>query len=177
MLQGGYWYLDTRPEEFESIGSEWARLKGAAAALDWRVKGGGSGRFRTLLHGDFKAANILHSTDSTRCAAYDFQYVGEGYGVRDVVMLLHSSLQRGGVQAEKSSTTTVTECFTGLPAEKELLQHYHAALLAKLGARQLGDRRSQRMVNGWSTDGQRMVNGWSTDGRAKRVLEGGVTLV
>jgi Ser/Thr protein kinase RdoA (MazF antagonist) len=50
-------------------------------------------RFRTLLHGDFKAANILHSADGTQCAAYDFQYVGEGYGVQDVVMLLHSSLQ------------------------------------------------------------------------------------
>ena len=66
--QGGYWYLDTRPEEYESIGAEWARLKAAARALDWRVKGGGSGRFRTLLHGDFKAANILHSQDGARWA-------------------------------------------------------------------------------------------------------------
>ena len=36
-------------------------------------QGGGSRRFRTLLHGDFKGANILHSTDEASCAAYDFQ--------------------------------------------------------------------------------------------------------
>jgi hypothetical protein len=49
--QGGYWYLDTRREEFESMGREWSRLKAAAAAIDWRVKGGGSSKFRTLVHG------------------------------------------------------------------------------------------------------------------------------
>ena len=44
------------------------------------------------------------------------QYVGEGYGVRDLVMLLHSSLSRGAVAAEPT-----------------ILAHYHAALTAKLG--------------------------------------------
>eukprot|EP00241_Pyramimonas_parkeae_P005453 CAMPEP_0114239462 /NCGR_PEP_ID=MMETSP0058-20121206/8480_1 /TAXON_ID=36894 /ORGANISM="Pyramimonas parkeae, CCMP726" /LENGTH=348 /DNA_ID=CAMNT_0001351659 /DNA_START=278 /DNA_END=1324 /DNA_ORIENTATION=- len=114
--QGGYWYLDTRPDEFEAIGSEWNRLKAAAKAINWRVKGGDSNRFRTLIHGDFKAANILHSSDGKRCAAYDFQYVGEGYGVRDMVMLLHSSLQRKTV-----------------PSEEEILKHYHQCLCRILG--------------------------------------------
>lgn len=66
--------------------------------------------------GDFKAANILFSGDGQRCAAYDFQYVGESYGVRDLVMLLHSSLQR-----------------TVVGAEADILRHYHSVLTSKLG--------------------------------------------
>lgn len=50
---------------------------------------------RTLVHGDFKSPNILfmqQSADSYRCAAVDFQYVGGGYGARDLVMLLVGSV-------------------------------------------------------------------------------------
>ena len=60
------------------------RLKAAAHELDRRLRGvqkDGSHdpRFRTLVHGDFKSANLLFSARApVSCAAFDFQYCGEG---------------------------------------------------------------------------------------------------
>ena len=80
-------YIDDVPvggrrEEFESMGAEHRQLRAAAAAIDARLKGldqsGAPSRdFRTLVHGDFKSANLLFSSDTNPvCAAYDFQYCG-----------------------------------------------------------------------------------------------------
>lgn len=66
------------------MGSKYRRLKAAAHELDRRLRGerpDGSKdpRFRTLVHGDFKSANLLFSTQApVSCAAFDFQYCGEG---------------------------------------------------------------------------------------------------
>ena len=71
-----------RQEELESMGAEHKHLKAAAAVIDARLKGLDSQgvpspAFRTLLHGDFKSANLLFSSgESPTCAAYDFQYSG-----------------------------------------------------------------------------------------------------
>lgn len=65
------------------MGSEHRELKAAAVAIDARLKGFDqegkhSGDFRTLLHGDFKSANLLFSAgEAPVCAAYDFQYCGK----------------------------------------------------------------------------------------------------
>eukprot|EP00884_Botryococcus_braunii_P008168 jgi/Botrbrau1/17352/Bobra.0015s0096.2 len=127
--QGTYWYLDTRPDEFEEMGSEWSDLKRAAPLLDRILKGYDSpsaeqpsGRYRTLVHGDCKSENILFSKDRGRCAMYDFQYVGGGYGARDIAYLFTSSVS--GMALQES--------------EEELLRHYHAELAHRLGSR-LGD--------------------------------------
>ena len=48
-------------------------------------------RFRTLLHGDAKPENLLCSGDrgeSVHCAGIDFSWVGEGYGMYDIMYLL-----------------------------------------------------------------------------------------
>ena len=37
-------------------------------------------RHRTVIHGDFKSENVLFSADGRNCAAYDFQYCGDGCG-------------------------------------------------------------------------------------------------
>ena len=42
----------------------------------------------TIIHGDFKNANILFSKSGDVCAAVDFQYCGQSYGARDLAMLL-----------------------------------------------------------------------------------------
>lgn len=93
---GGYWHLDTRMEEYDYISNnEWGSLKKIALAIDKRMKDGVSSKHRVLCHGDFKEANLLFKplTDgSYECAAVDFQYAGYGYGLKDVVMLVVSSI-------------------------------------------------------------------------------------
>lgn len=94
--QGTYWHLETRPDEFAAMGD--GPLKRSAAALDDLLK---SCRYQTLLHGDAKIANFCFADDATGCenqktdakvAAVDFQYVGRGCGMKDVVYFLTSCL-------------------------------------------------------------------------------------
>lgn len=77
-----------------------------------------SAKHRTLVHGDFKSENVLFNADATQCAAYDFQYCGEGFGVKDVAYMFCSSLDEDVLMQH----------------EDDLLRHYHLQLLAKLGA-------------------------------------------
>ena len=83
MLQSACFFIN-RLEEYDNIGSKHQRLKAAAHELDRRLRGehaDGSRdpRFRTLVHGDFKSANLLFSARApVSCAAFDFQYCGEG---------------------------------------------------------------------------------------------------
>lgn len=112
--EGSYWHLDTRREELQCIGSEWAELRQVAEEIDAQLRGRenksdtSTGQFRTLIHGDSKAANILFGPVKTgdeppECALYDFQYCGGGYGVKDVVYLLVSSVDARVLQKEEQS--------------------------------------------------------------------------
>ena len=49
---GSYWHLQTRWDEYNSIGKQWLRLKRAAKAIDSVISGGT--KWRTLVHGDPK---------------------------------------------------------------------------------------------------------------------------
>lgn len=75
---GTYWYLETRIEE---VVTDLAR----ARALDHQLAGAS---YQTLVHGDAKEENFCIAPDG-EIAAYDFQYVGRGCGIRDVAYLLH----------------------------------------------------------------------------------------
>lgn len=101
-----------RREELQCIGSEWAELRQVAEEIDAQLRGRenksdtSTGQFRTLIHGDSKAANILFGPVKTgdeppECALYDFQYCGGGYGVKDVVYLLVSSVDARVLQKEE----------------------------------------------------------------------------
>lgn len=80
---GTYWHLGTRKAELAATPDRrWRRL---APRLDTALR---SARFQTVVHGDAKPANFLWSPTDYAVAAVDFQYVGGGPGVRDVVYLL-----------------------------------------------------------------------------------------
>ncbi|WP_166424192.1 phosphotransferase [Paraglaciecola sp. 20A4] len=83
---GSYWYLTTRQAEYNAMPA--GLLKDSAQQID---KALGSARFKTLLHGDAKLANFCFSDDG-RVAAVDFQYVGRGAGIKDVMYFLGSCL-------------------------------------------------------------------------------------
>lgn len=81
---GTYWHLETRRDELANIRDRALREEAPQLAAQL-----GGARFQTLLHGDAKDANFCFSASGTEVAAVDFQYVGPGPGVVDVMYLLH----------------------------------------------------------------------------------------
>ena len=99
---GTYWHLDTRPDEWQRMGN--LALKNAAKRIDERLN---LAKFKTLVHGDAKLANFCFGTNG-QVAAVDFQYVGQGCGMKDVAYFISSCFEE--YECEKH--------------EKELLDHY-----------------------------------------------------
>lgn len=85
---GTYWHLETRPDELEAM--DHAELKSAAADIDKTLT---QCRFKTIVHGDAKLANFCFSKNGQEVAAVDFQYVGGGCGMKDVVYFLGSCME------------------------------------------------------------------------------------
>lgn len=113
--EGGYWCLRTRMgREFQALSPPWRRI---AHDIDVRIRRDIPNSLVTLIHGDCKAANILFSKDSSACALFDFQYVGRGPAVRDVLYFFASSVPNLDVY------------------EDELLQYYHRAIQHALKSR------------------------------------------
>ena len=81
---GGYWHLETRPDEFEKM--EFIDLKNKARYLaDSLYKAS----YQTLIHGDSKLANYAFDRNYS-VLGYDFQYVGTGIGLQDVMLFMTS---------------------------------------------------------------------------------------
>ncbi|XP_037532438.1 uncharacterized protein pkdc [Nematolebias whitei] len=104
---GTYWHLETRPDELEAMDD--AELKAAAADIDRKLS---ECRFKTIVHGDAKLANFCFSQRGHDVAAVDFQYVGGGCGMKDVVYFLGSCMDE-------------RECEERVPG---LLEHYFTEL-------------------------------------------------
>jgi hypothetical protein len=112
---GGYWHLQTRLDEWESIPSYQSYIQKSAHAIDERMNEIGNGKSHTLVHGDYKDANIMFGSDDLdHCAVVDFQYSGLGYGAKDLVMWVVSSIPG--------------KTFKKLGGEMGVLQMYHDAL-------------------------------------------------
>ena len=84
---GTYWHLETRPDELEVMSDQ--PLKKSAAEIDRILN---SCHFKTIVHGDAKLANFCFSGNGNRVAAVDFQYVGGGCGMKDVIYFLGSCM-------------------------------------------------------------------------------------
>ena len=128
--EGCYWYLETRLEEWSSMSHEWQALKKLAPALSERLRDD-SGLGWTLIHGDFKSTNLMFTCalqgedfdpfHEEECIGIDFQYVGGGYGARDLAMLM--------VCAVDLKTDNLA---CGIDMETEVLQLYYDELLSVL---------------------------------------------
>ncbi|XP_034030230.1 uncharacterized protein pkdc isoform X2 [Thalassophryne amazonica] len=84
---GTYWHLETRPNELEAMDD--ALLKAAASDIDRILS---KCCFKTIVHGDAKLENFCFSQSGKDVAAVDFQYVGGGCGIKDVVYFLGSCM-------------------------------------------------------------------------------------
>lgn len=95
---GSYWHLATRPDEYRVMPP--SELKNAAGAIDQCLN---QASYQTLLHGDAKLANFCFAADVTDIAAVDFQYVGQGIGVKDLMYFLGSCLASQDLFAQQDS--------------------------------------------------------------------------
>ena len=148
---GTYWHLATRPDELAALTD--TALKTAAPQLDALLSGC---PFQTLVHGDAKLANFIFAKGGRDVAAVDFQYVGRGCGMKDVVMLL-------------SSTVPPTDCERRCPA---LVDDYFRLLAQALSEQPVGAAAravdAAALEQAWRplfcvawADFQRFLKGWS----------------
>ncbi len=94
--EGSYWYLNTRPEEHDSMPSTgWiGRLKTAARAIADYLQH--RDIYQCIIHGDAKEANILYACENSICSNEvccqatfcDYQYCGKGSLTKDLVYYL-----------------------------------------------------------------------------------------
>lgn len=120
------------------------------------------------MHGDAKAANIMFSKDGKEAAMYDFQYVGKGLGVVDLVYFLGTSVERGVMRNQ----TTVDKLLGAYWEELERCADKKE--LEKMGG--LEGLKSDlnvaivdwwRFMAGWGEWG----NGWVSDSKAREIVE------
>uniref|UniRef100_A0AAY4A2F1 CHK kinase-like domain-containing protein n=1 Tax=Denticeps clupeoides TaxID=299321 RepID=A0AAY4A2F1_9TELE len=137
---GTYWHLETRPDELEAMSDQ--RLKAAARDIDRILN---SCKYQTIVHGDAKLANFCLSKNGV--AVVDFQYVGGGCGMKDVIYFLGSCMDE-------------RECEKKVPA---LLDHYFLELKAGLGGcvnfTELEAEWKDMFAFAW-TDFHRFLLGW-----------------
>lgn len=144
--RGSYWHLATRPEEHRAMPE--GALKQGAQAIDRDLA---EAPHRTWIHGDAKIANFCFSGDGGQVAGLDFQYVGGGIGVQDVVYFLVSALPEEVLAAR---------C-------EELLEVYFGELRDQLGDREseldpqaVLDSWRPRVPSAWA-DYLRFLEGWA----------------
>ncbi|TBR37433.1 DUF1679 domain-containing protein [Marinomonas agarivorans] len=146
---GTYWHLATRQEEFRAMQD--SSLKNMAPLLTEQLD---KASFRTLVHGDAKVANFCFSADKKDVAALDFQYVGNGIGVQDLVYLLGSAL------SEDELAKHLTYC----------QEYYFAELGRAVMAQGEGQAFVHELIDEWEplfliawADFQRFILGWSPE--------------
>ncbi|MBB1342328.1 DUF1679 domain-containing protein [Pseudoalteromonas sp. SR45-6] len=91
--QGSYWHLATRPDEYEKMAD--CAIKQQAHSIDQTIR---ACQYQTLIHGDAKLANFAVNSSTMEVLGYDFQYVGAGVGVIDVMYFLGSCLNEQQLQ-------------------------------------------------------------------------------
>ena len=138
---GTYWHLATRPDEYRRMES--GDLKNNAGNIDKKLS---NCKFKTLVHGDAKLANFCFSEEGN-VAAVDFQYVGVGCGMKDLIYFISS-----------------VEDFESEDREKEVLDFYFDELARFM------EGRNEELENEWRSlykfawaDFNRFLQGWSPD--------------
>ncbi|MBF7071798.1 phosphotransferase [Glaciecola sp. MH2013] len=92
---GSYWHLATRPDELSAMQA--SELKEQAVAIDEKLN---STKYQTLVHGDAKIANFCIKADLSELAMVDFQYVGSGAGIKDIIYFLGSCMNEKALKDE-----------------------------------------------------------------------------
>ena len=94
-------------------------LKTHAQKIDQALN---NAHYQTLVHGDAKLANFCFKPTNQDLAAVDFQYIGRGVGVKDVMYFLGSCFDENDLF--KFGDTLVNEYFDCLKHAIETYQQY-----------------------------------------------------
>lgn len=112
---GTYWHLATRADELAALDD--LPLREVANDIDATLN---NCRYKTIVHGDAKLANFCftkkNNQNTDNVAVLDFQYIGSGCGIKDVMLFLSSCLSS-------------TQC---QQYEQELLNYYFKCLKSAL---------------------------------------------
>jgi len=148
--EGSFWQLGTRQDELDDLEEEWVQCgldRRRAKEIHELIT---KTRFRTVIHGDAKAANFFFFAGQgdapLEIGGYDFQYCGMATPLRDVAYLLCCSIQ-GHLIHEN---------------EEDLLSHYYTELTKALrpeDAEEYTMRELQEMYNLCVVDLARFMSG------------------
>lgn len=145
---GTYWHLETRPDEFEVLQD--SELKNFAHCIDDELK---QTKYQTIVHGDAKLANFCFNDDGSHASAVDFQYVGHGCGMKDVVYFISSAIEPES--CEEMEESVLDTYFTAL---EEALRYYQP----NLDSSKIELEWRPLFAVAWA-DFQRFLKGWSPD--------------
>lgn len=143
---GTYWHLDTRPDELEVL--EDKELKENAVKIDNELK---NNKYQTIVHGDAKLANFCFNDGGTRASSVDFQYVGHGCGMKDIVLFMSSA-----VKPEDCGKMEKWILDTYFEELHEALKHYQS----NLDGKDIESQWRPLFYVAWA-DFQRFIKGWS----------------
>ncbi|WP_199886186.1 kinase [Pseudoalteromonas sp. T1lg23B] len=145
--EGGYWHLATRPDELQRMAH--GELKTHAKCIAELIR---DCPYRTQIHGDAKAANFAFSPE-LEVLGYDFQWLGSGLGIQDVMLYFTSVFDNDGLQTNADN----------------LLEYYFSMLSDNLSAT-CSTQRTQDIVTSWRelwpvvwADFHRFLLGWKPD--------------
>lgn len=161
---GTYWHLETRPDELKALKDK--ELKNYASLIDQELK---SAKYQTIVHGDAKLANFCFNSDASRCAAVDFQYVGHGCGMKDVIYFISSAVEPEDCESMEDEFLNIY--FKEL---KAALEYYQPNINAKAVEAEYRDLFAiawadfQRFIKGWATEHYK-INNYSENLSAKAI--------
>lgn len=144
--KGTYWHLETRPDELQAL--EDKPLKAIAEILDQRLN---DCPHRSLVHGDAKVANFCFHSTENKVAAVDFQYIGGGVGVQDLVYFFGSCCREDILEELEG---WVLECY--FQHLRQSLRRYHP----EVNPSEVEDSWRGLYDVAW-TDFHRFLKGWS----------------
>lgn len=143
---GTYWHLETRPDELETMDD--LPLKKVASRIDEKLN---NAKFKTIVHGDAKLANFCFSENENSVAAVDFQYVGGGIGMKDLIYFVGSCMMEE--ECEKNEEEILDFYFRHL---KDALHIYHP----NIDINEIEKEWRTLFIYAW-TDFHRFLKGWS----------------
>ena len=147
---GTYWHLDTRLQELAVLDDH--GLREAAPVIDEKLN---TCEYKTFVHGDAKLANFCF-TESGLVAGLDFQYVGGGCGIKDVVYFIGSCLNES--ECERLEARILDTYFEHL--QSELKERNEALEIEWRSLYRVAWADFHRFLKGWSP-GHWKINSYS----------------